>query len=177
VPDARRLTRNPAIARVPLRSSLAVAGALASLFAFGVLACGCGGGSKAKSSAATVPAVSKAQFLAEGNAICKQGQQRGEADQKALEKRFAHRQPTAAELTAYVRTTFVPLIQGQISGLRALGAPAGEQAKITNLLNIAQTDLDRVKGNPGALVTQQHPFASFARLAHAYGLTSCAANA
>ena len=173
MPDRRRLTRDPATGQVRLPSSFAVA-ALASLFAFGLLAAGCGS-SKAKSSTATAPAISKAQFLAEGNALCRQGQQRLESSRKGLENRFAHKEPTAAQVAAYVTTTFVPLIQFQINGLRALGAPAGEQAKVTSMLNVAQTDLDRVKSNPAALV--RHPFASFALLAHAYGLTSCAVKA
>jgi hypothetical protein len=174
VPDRRRFTPNPATAKVGPPSGLALAAA--SLIVCGLLAAGCGSSSKAKSTA-TTPAISKAQFLAEGNAICKQGERRLESTRRALEKQFGHREPTVAEVAAYVTSSFAPLIQGQISALRALGAPAGEQAKVANLLNVAQTDLERVKSNPGALVKEQHPFANFARSAHAYGLKECAAKA
>ena len=88
MPDRRRFTPNPATAKVGPPSSLAVAGTLASLIVCGVLAAGCGSSSKAKSTA-TTPAISKAQFLAEGNAICKQGQQRLESARRALENSSA----------------------------------------------------------------------------------------
>jgi hypothetical protein len=150
--------------------------ALSATLAVSALASGCGSSKKSASTAAT-PALTKAQFLAQGNAICQAGNQKQSAAQRALEKTFGNKAPTPAEITLYLRTTFLPLIQGQIDKLKALPAPTGEEAKLTSILALAQADLDKVKSKPQAFIGEQHPFANFARLAHAYGLTSCARRA
>jgi hypothetical protein len=69
--------------------------------------------------------------------------------------------------------TFAPDIQSQIDGLRALGAQSSDQATVLRMLDVAQTDLNKIKGNP-ALLASGAGFADFARLAHPYGLTACA---
>jgi hypothetical protein len=148
--------------------------ALAATLVVVCFAAGCGSSNKTASTA-TTPTLTKAQFLAQGNAICAGGNQKLSALQKALEKTFGNHAPNAAQLGTYVTTTFAPIIQGQIDKLRSLGAPAGEQATLTSLLGLAQADLNKVKGNPTALISERRPFADFARAAHSYGLTSCAA--
>jgi hypothetical protein len=149
--------------------------ALAATLAVGLVAAGCGSSSKSTASTATKPALSKAQFLAQGNAICAQGSRNLAVAQKALEKTVGNHVPTRAQITAYVNAAFAPSIQSQINGVRALGAPSGEQATITRMLDVAQTDLNHVKSNPALLTGNSPPFANFAQLAHPYGLTSCAA--
>jgi hypothetical protein len=149
----------------PSRRAAAIA--IAVTVAVGLSVAGCGG----SSTSSTATALSKPQFLAQGNAICAQGNQRLGAAQKALGNR-----PSQAQIAAYVTGTFVPSIQSQIDGIRALGAPSGEQATVKTMLDIAQTDLNRVKGNPALLAGGSPPFADFAKLAHPYGLTACAAN-
>ncbi len=74
-----------------------------------------------------------------------------------------------------MKRTLAPDIQSQIDGIRALGAPAAEQATVTSMLSVAQTDLNKVKSNP-ALLASGPPFADFAKVAHPYGLTACAQN-
>jgi hypothetical protein len=146
--------------------------ALAATLAFVLVAGGCGSSSKSSTSAstgATTPTLSKTQFLAQGNAICAQGNQRlGPAD-KALGN-----QPSRGQITAFVASAFAPDIQGQIDGMRALRAPSSEQATVSTMLDTAQSDLNKIKGNP-ALLAGGSGFADFARLAHPYGLTACAA--
>jgi hypothetical protein len=139
------------------------------------VAAGCG--SSKHATTATVPVISKAAFLAQGNAICKEGNQQEHVGQAALEKVVGNGAPSPAQITTYVNETFIPLIQTQIERIRALGAPAGEAAKVTSMLNLAHTDLKRVQANPTVLASAAHPFADFAQVAHAYGLTECAKKA
>jgi hypothetical protein len=147
---------------------------MAATLAVGLAAAGCGSSSHTASTT-TKPALSKAQFLAQANAICTQGNQKSAAAQKALEKVVGNHAPTQAQITAYINGVFAPLIQSQIDQIKALGAPAGEQASLTKMLDLAQADLNNVKSNPAALVrSNSHPFANFAQLAHSYGLTACA---
>jgi hypothetical protein len=82
--------------------------------------------------------------------------------------------PTKAQVTAAVNNSYVPFIQGQINGIKALGAPAGDEATVTNMLNLAQADLNKIKSDPTLLLGKTNQFANFAKVAHPYGLTTCA---
>jgi hypothetical protein len=139
-----------------------------------VLGTGCGSPKKTTASTATTAAISKAQFIAQGNAICRQGNERLKAAQQTLEKSLGKREPTKVQIAAYVSTIFLPQIEDQIARIKALGAPPGEEAQVATMLALAQRDLSRVRSDPASLSPAS--FARFARAAHAYGLTACAAN-
>jgi hypothetical protein len=53
-----------------------------------------------------------------------------------------------------------------------LGTPSDEEAAVRSMLNLAQTDLNRLKSEPALVRTDV--FADFAKVAHPYGLTACA---
>jgi hypothetical protein len=174
--DRLRQSRSSAITVLPLPSRPTRFIALAATLVVGLSAAGCGSSSSNSRSSSTSTATStstaiaKPQFLAQGNAICAQGNRRLAAAQKA----FGPKQPSRAQITAYVTNTFAPDIQSQISAIRALGAPSGDQGTVTTMLDIAQADLNRVKSNPALLTGNSSPFANFAKLAHPYGLIACA---
>ena len=99
-------------------------------------------------------------FLAQGNAICAQGNQTLGAAEKALGK-----QPSEAQFKAYVADTFAPTVQKQIDGIvRPRRTTPATRPNIANMLNVAQTDLNQVKGNPAIL--NEKTFTNFAKLAH-----------
>jgi hypothetical protein len=143
-------------------------GVLAALVAASAVA-GCGSSSHSTTTA-TTPALTKAVFLTRGNAICAHGNKQTDAAGGRL---GAH--PTPAQIEALAKKTFVPSIQAQINGIRALGAPAGDQATVTRMLAVAQADLDALERDPAKLAGGGGLFADFAKLAHPYGLTACAA--
>ena len=159
--------RIAALLPLPNRSAPRVI-AVAATLTVGLIAAGCGSTSKT-TNASTTAALSKPEFLAQGNAICAQGNQTLGAAEKALGK-----QPSEAQFKAYVADTFAPTVQKQIDGIRALAAPTGDQASITNMLGVAQTELNQVKRNP--VMLNEKTFVSFAKLAHPYGLSACAPN-
>jgi hypothetical protein len=117
---------------------------LVASLAVALAAAGCGGDNSDSTSTATI---TKTEFVAKANAVCAAGN-------KA--------KPSVAN------------IQGQIDSVRALGAPSGDEATVTKMLDTAQADLDTVKGNPALLNGKSDPFKDFAALAHPYGLTQCA---
>ncbi len=131
----------------------------------GLGAAGCG--SSSSSTAATTPPTTKAEFLAKANAIC------GRADPvlSAAGAKLAT-QPSKEQIATLVKGTYVPSIQGQITAIRALGVPAGDEAAVANMLKLAQADLDKLERDPGRVATDV--FADFAKVAHPYGLTACA---
>lgn len=150
---------------VPLlgRSIGSMAIATAVIVGLGVAGCGSGGDST------TATAISKSEFLAKGNAICK----KGNAESNAMaEKAFGNKRPTPAQLRSFFKAQ-APLIQGQINQIRALGAPSGDEATVKHMLDLAQTDLNELKSNP-ALAANQHQFDDFVKVARPYGLTVCA---
>ena len=149
-----------------LRSTLSIAVG-ATLIA--ALAAGCG---SSGSNSTSTAALSKAAYVAKANAICKAGQQKQNAAEQALGQN-----PSRAQLTAYATDTAIPTIQTQIDQVKALGAPSGDEATVSKFLGLAQADLNTVKSDPNILVTgKSDPFADFAKVAHPYGLTACAAN-
>jgi hypothetical protein len=149
--------------------------AVAGLSTIALLAAGCGGGSSSSSSsssastAATVTGpLTKAEFVAKANAICVKGTARTEKAGQSLGN-----SPTEHEAAVAVPAKFVPAVQTQLDELKALSVAPGEEATVTSMLNLGQADLDRVKSEP-KLAFETKTFADFARVAHAYGLKSCA---
>jgi hypothetical protein len=142
---------------------LVIAGSL--IVALG--AAGCGSSSTKSTKTATVPAITKAQLVAKANAICTTGNGPLLA---AAAKLAGH--PSPAQVLAIVQNTYVPSIEAQIRAINALGVPAGEQAEITKMLELAQADLNKLEHNPALVATDV--FGGFARVAHPYGLTACA---
>lgn len=133
------------------------------------VAAGCG--SSSDSNSTSTAALSKASYLAKGNAICKAGQQKQDAAQQALGQN-----PTQAQLMAFATGAVIPDIQTQIDQVKALGAPSGDEATVSNFFGLAQADLNKVKSDPSILYAgKSDPFADFAKVAHPYGLTACAA--
>jgi hypothetical protein len=145
--------------------------AFAGMLIVGLGAAGCGGSTSGTTgSTKATPAsaaISKAEFVAKANAIC------GTADPvlSAADAQLASR-PTGSQVETIVRGTYVPSIEAQISGIRALGTPSGDQAAVAAMLKLVQTDLSKLKSNPMLVTTDV--FGDFARVAHPYGLTACA---
>src|SRR5438067_8278811 len=141
MPQPLRPERASVNHNVPLPSRL-TAVAIAAALIVGLAAAGCGSSSsssKSTSSTATT-ALTKAEFLAKANAICTTGNKQTDAANAKLSKNS-----TQAQIAAAIKTTTIPAIQAQITGIRALGAPSGDQATVTNMLNLAQADLNKVK--------------------------------
>jgi hypothetical protein len=146
--------------------------AIAGLAIVSLIGAGCGGGNS--NSNGTTPTstvagpITKAEFVAKANAICIKGDVRTEKAGSSLGNN-----PTEAEAAVAVPAKFVPAVQAQINELKALSVPPGEAAAVTNMLVLAQGDLNKVKSNP-RLAFETKTFADFATVAHAYGLKACA---
>jgi len=63
---------------------------------------------------------------------------------------------------------------GMLDAMRALGAPPGDGAKIAKMLTLAEHAVKEVRIQPTVISSGVDVFAGFARIAHPYGLTSCA---
>jgi hypothetical protein len=137
----------------------------------GLVAAGCGSSSNSSSTSTT--ALTKAEFLKKGNAICKKGnQQIGAAAQKLFPK--SKGKPSAAQLNKFATGTIIPAVQGQINQIKALGAPKGDEAKVKAIVDAAQSALDKGKKDPALLTANgPGPFKQANQLTTSYGLTVC----
>ncbi len=144
---------------VPLVALAAVGAALAS---------GCGGGG---SSSSTTAALTKDEFIAKADAICKQGNQDVNAEAK---KTFSQgQQPSQQQVTQFVNDALIPSIQSQVDGIRALTPPAGDEDTINAMLDDVESALDQAKQDPASVVSGGGTFAKANQEAQAYGLREC----
>jgi hypothetical protein len=130
----------------------------------------CGGGGS------TTATISKAEFLKQGNAICKNGNKQIEA---AAEQQFpkSSSRPSQAEQVKFVTQTVIPNVQRQIDGIEALGAPEGDEATVEAITSEAQSALNEAKKDPNVMTGDgPGPFVKADKFANSYGLTACASS-
>jgi hypothetical protein len=147
----------------------------ALLFA-GLLVAGCGSSS---SSTTTTAAITKAEFVAKGNASCVANQKKQQAEITAFVKKLGineKEEPTKAQQKEIVDSVYVPNVQNQIDYVKGLGAPSGEEQQVTAALDSAQETLNKVKADPELAFAKQSPFKATGEMLHALGLTQCAKN-
>lgn len=127
------------------------------------VAAGCGGNSNSR--------LTKAQFLAQGNAICAKGTRKIERVGLTFFKTPGR--PTAKETIAFAQQVAVPTTQSELDQLRALRPPKSDEPAVETLLDKSQAAVDRVRKDPGLLGRPNGSDEANA-LAKAYGLTACA---
>ena len=140
----------------------------------GLIVAGCGSSS---STTTTTVAITKAEFVAKGNAICVGGQKTQEAAFNAYAKKHGfkeNQEPTKAQKAELAEHVLVPNVQTQINAVKALGAPSGEEQEVNSALEASQQALDKVKANPELAFAKQSPFHAAGIELHALGLTQCA---
>jgi hypothetical protein len=149
--------------------------ALTAALIVGVCVAGCGSSS---STTETTAAISKAEFVAKGNAVCVKGEKAQEAEVNAYVKKHGleNKKPSKAQEVELVETVFAPNIQSQIDGVKALGAPNGEEQQVSSALELSQQALEKVEANPELAFGKQDPFAAAGKQLHALGLKECAPN-
>jgi hypothetical protein len=143
----------------------------------GVGVTGCGGSSSSTSSETTA-AITKAEFVSKGNAVCVKGEKAQEAEINAYIKKngLEKKKPTKAQEAELVETVLVPSVQSQIDGVKALGAPGGEEQQVNSALELSQKTLERVEANPELAFGKESVFAAAGKQLHALGLKHCAPN-
>lgn len=129
---------------------------------------GCGGGDDEE-------ALSKAEFIKQGDAICKKS---GDKVDAAAEERFAdlgrNEPPSAAQIKTFAEDTIIPEISGQLEDLRELPAPEGDDDKVNEIIDAADEALGKVEDDPTVLLEQGgDPFEAANKLASDYGFKEC----
>jgi len=159
-----------------MRSRMICGLVLMAALIVGVCVAGCG--SSDSTSTETTATISKAEFVAKGNAVCVKGEKAQEAEINAYVKKHGleNKKPTTAQQAELVETVFAPNIQSQIDGVKALGAPSGEEQQVSSALELSQQTLEKIEANPELAFGKGDPFAAAGKQLHALGLKKCAPN-
>jgi hypothetical protein len=155
-------------------------GLLAGILALTLILAGCGGGSSDTSSSGDLSAspLSKAEFIKKADAICAAGGKRTQAEFASYvkEKKIsAEAGPTAAQFAEISENIQVPAYKRQAEELRALGAPSGEEEKVTAIFDAIDAGIEKVEeADPKeALESSNSMFVEADTLAVEYGFKVC----
>jgi hypothetical protein len=146
---------------------------LAGVVAVAAVVAGCGSdGDSTETSALT-----KQQFIAQADAICKQGNKEIEegfesfAEENNIPK---NQEPSKAQGKEIVETVLVPSIDSQSDGIRVLSAPSGDEDEISAMLDSLDEAVEEAEEDPEALfASKSDPFAKPNELAQDYGFKVC----
>jgi len=152
-----------------------VIGLLAALVAIAAVAAGCG--SSSSETTETTASISKAQFVKQGNAICKAGNQEINEGFETFFKQnnLNHKKPTDAQFEEISETVLAPSVSKQINEVRALGTPEGEEAEVEEFLASAEEALEEIEAEPTLIGAEgkDEPFFTVNKEATKLGLTAC----
>jgi hypothetical protein len=138
-----------------------------------MLIAGCGSSDNSE----TTASLTKAQFLKQGNAICKAGNEETNEGFESFSKEhnLGHKEPSEAQFEELSETVLAPSVSKQIEEVRALGTPEGDEGEVDEFLTNAEEALEKVEEEPALISAEgkEGPFYSVNKEAAAIGLTSC----
>ena len=111
-----------------------------------VAVAGCGGGGDT-----TAASISKAEFINEADAICKEGAKRAQSEFAAFaeESKISEgNELTTAQWEEVGTKVLVPALKQQVEEVRQLGSPAGDEAQIEAFLDGVDGAIEKLEENP-----------------------------
>jgi len=148
---------------------------LAGIVAVVALVAGCG--SSDDSSTDSTTALTKAEFVKQGDAICEKGSKQIETEAEAFadENNVDTGNPTDEQQEEVIEAVVGPALQTQADELGELGAPSGEEAKVTAMLEALEQGAEELESDPGALLEENgsDPLDKANELANEFGFKAC----
>jgi hypothetical protein len=137
-----------------------------------LLVAGCGGGSDSGSSANPI---SKEEFIAKADAICKKGVKRMQSGIFAAIKVPQNlTKVSSREQEKIVTTVMVPSVSREAKELRALGVPDGDEEKVDAIITTLEEGVETAERDPQAVTKSSDVlFGISSRIAGEYGLKAC----
>ena len=145
-------------------------GVLAVCAAVGLGAAGCGGDDDDSTTESAATALSKEDFIAQADQICADGD---DAIDEAGQEQFASGQPTDEELSQFFVDTVLPTLSDEVTEIRTLGVPEGDEDEVTAILDSVDQAVEDATADPESLLGNSDPFGEANELATAYGLEVC----
>ncbi len=152
---------------------------LAGVLALAIAAAGCGSSddSTDTDTASAEVTITKEQLIAQGDAICKQGNEEIEdgfdryAEENNLPK---NKEPSDEQGVEIVETVIVPNLLTQSELIRGLGAPEGDEEQIEELVDSLDEAIEAAEEDPEALFNEDtDPFGDVNQQAQDYGFSEC----
>lgn len=137
-----------------------------------------GGGESAGSTGGSAEAgssLTKAEFVKQGNAACDQIQKRMGKEFEARTKELTDKgiSPSKEQAKKMIAGVAIPAAKKQISVLRALPAPSGDEKKVALIIARQEESLKKVEEEP-LFRASGAPYEKLNKPASDYGLTKCA---
>jgi hypothetical protein len=118
--------------------------------------------------------LSKAEYIKQGDAICKKAQAEGK---KKVEEMFGdlgpNEEPSEEQLTTLVEDVIKPNTQGQLNDLRDLTPPEGDEDTVNAIYDGVEEGLANVEDDPKILLSKDDPFEAPTQKAEDYGFKEC----
>ncbi|HEU4739484.1 MAG TPA: hypothetical protein VFS54_10450 [Solirubrobacterales bacterium] len=136
-----------------------------------VLVAGCGGG---EDTADAIVRLTKAEFIKQGDAICKEVFKRREqqANEFGEENDVTFGSASEEQLEKLVTEVVVPSLEQQADELSALGTPKGDEKQIEEIIASLKGAAGEIRNNP-KLIFKSNPLEEPDELARAYGFKVC----
>jgi hypothetical protein len=136
-----------------------------ALAIFALLVAGCGGSSE--------EALSKSEFLKQGNAICAQ---QTKAREEAISELIQSVDPSEGQkaIRKEAAEKAVDLYEGATKDIAELAAPKGDEAKVKAIIQSMEDSAASIRANPQSAFVG-HPFDKANKAVESYGLKDCVA--
>jgi ABC-type glycerol-3-phosphate transport system substrate-binding protein len=148
---------------------------LAGVLALAGIVAGCGSSSD-DSTEATV-ALTKVEFVKQGDAICTKGTEQieTEAEEFAKDNNVDTNSPSKEDEEEVIVTVVGPALQTQADELRELGAPKGEEDKAGAIFDALEAGAEELENDPASLLegTSSSALEKAKKLAVAFGFKKC----
>jgi len=141
--------------------------AVVGLLALALVGAGCGGGDETTE-------LTRAQFIKQGNAICKQQKEKRDATIRAAIKGQDQSKLLPLKQREEVVLEILPPYEEVPERLKALGTPEGEEEKVEAIYGAMEDAAQKVKADPAEALKSTTQFTKANELSSAYGLTECA---
>ena len=150
---------------------------LGALAAASLIAAGCGDDDDSTSTDSEGPALTKAEFREQANAICADGNEEINAEFEAFAEEHGITErdpPSEAQLAEAAEEFVIPSISAQIEEIAALQPPEEEAEAIDTFIDNAESALEEVEEDPGSLGDDDGgPFTEVNEEAETVGLPAC----
>jgi hypothetical protein len=155
--------------------------ALVACLAIAATAAGCGGGSDSTSggeetSAESGSAPTKAVFIKEADAICKESdaELNEEVESYAEEHGIStDKEPSKGQQEEVYEAVVLPNLAKQGEEIDSLTPPAGDEDEVGEIVHALDAGVEEAEADPGLLVEGKNPFADASSKATAYGMKIC----
>lgn len=135
---------------------------LAALLAFA----GCGGGDDTTE-------ITKAEFTKQANAGCKEHAKERDELFKATINEVDASETTRADQEKLIDEVLIPPFEKDIENLKSLGAPAGDEEQVEEIIEEMEKAVKKVEAQPLVALRSSSQFAQARAAAVKYGLKDC----